>query len=417
MVAVTDIISKRKSRAAVTFEGGLDASFHRWFRLTPSFSPQLVDKWLDRFVDNVSPVLLDPFAGAGTTAIVAKSRGLDSIGVEINPFLAFVGNTCVDWSVSPALLKTDAETAVSYAQALVSEGPIDPEEFALSLGVTLPPIHNVSRWWRDHVLRQIVALRHAIGSADETTASHLRLALGQITYSTANITLGRLQVAFIDRSTHTIEVFDPFLFAVMRMVDDLVTGVPAAPGESKIINADSTRLDSLQDGTIGAVFTSPPYPNRYSYVWNTRPHLYLLEFFTTPKEAAELDRVTIGGTWGSATSSLQKGLIEPSRNVANALGSVLEQLHTESVLMGNYVTKYFNDLDTHIAALKPKLKVGAPVGYVVGNSESKGIMIETHDALASLFSAHGFSNIEQEILRKRNSGAGLTEVTVSALNR
>ncbi|GAA3200626.1 DNA methyltransferase [Microbacterium terregens] len=406
--------SKRSRRAAVTFEGGLDAPFHRWFRLTPSFSPDLVRGWLSKYGITPGQTVLEPFAGAGTTNIVAKELGIDSIGVEINPFLAFVGQTSVDWTPTAQQLRDASARVVATARESVLRGPHDPEAFAAFLGDSLPPIHNVSRWWRDQVLRELVAVRHAINQQDAALANHLKLALAQIVYSTANITLGRLQVAFVNRSHHEIHVFEPFSQMVEKMAADLGISDDFPTATATIHNADSTILDFVEDGSIDAVFTSPPYPNRYSYVWNTRPHLYLLEFISTSKEAAALDMQTIGGTWGSATSRLMKGVVEPRPIVEKAAGAVIERLHEESTLMGNYVTKYFNSMDIQVGAVRPKLRDGAHVGYVVGNSESKGIMVETHEILGEIFLANGFDQVEQDVLRKRNSGVGLTEVTVSA---
>ena len=58
-----------------TFIGGLAAKVHRWFRLTPSFGPDLVQEMLREMETPKSAVLLDPFAGAGTTLIEGKLEG------------------------------------------------------------------------------------------------------------------------------------------------------------------------------------------------------------------------------------------------------------------------------------------------------------------------------------------------------
>ena len=406
---------KTSTSPAITFRGGLSSPFHRWFRLTPSFSPELVAEWLESRSSHVKPGLLDPFSGAGTTAIVAKSIGLDAVATEINPFLAFVGRTCTDWDVRGQTVADSRSDVLRTAEVALRTGARDVEVFADELGVAIPPIHNVQRWWRSDVLRELLALKWAIESQEESVKPFLNLAVAQIVYSSANITLGRLQIAFVDRGNESIEVLEPFSLAVDAMIEDLEAVEGKRSGNVQVSEGDATILDNIEDGSIGAVFTSPPYPNRYSYVWNTRPHLYLLDFFSTAREAAELDIQTIGGTWGSATSMHQKGVRELRPNVANSAGPVIEQLHEASTLMGNYVTKYFNDLDLHLEVLKPKLKPGSPVGYVVGNSETKGIMIETQDILGKLLVEHGFGNVDLNVLRKRNSGAGLTEVTVSAI--
>jgi hypothetical protein len=342
---------------------------------------------------------------------------METTGIEINPFLAFVGRTSLNWSVAGTEVLDGGQSVCEAATELLGSGPRDPLAFVQLIGDTLPPLHNISRWWRDDVLRELLALRYCITKFGGNAQDHLRLALAEIVYSTANITLGRLQLAFVNRSNQSIEVLNPFAAVAARIAEDLKLHLPSQQGISRLYNADSTDLRELPDGSIDALFTSPPYPNRYSYVWNTRPHLYLLEFITTAKEAADLDCRTIGGTWGKATSNLQRSILAPSPNVAFVMGDQLERLRMKSLLMGNYVTKYFNDLDKHLATLKPKLKRGAPVGYVVGNSETKGIMIETHDLLASLLELHGFTDLQQERLRGRNSGFGLIEVTVTAFAR
>lgn len=407
-------VSASSVSSKVTFKGGLSAPFHRWFRLTPSFSPDLVNRWLDDHSKTLRPLLLDPFSGAGTTAIVAKSWGVDAIALEINPFLAFVGQTCTNWQCDADELEEVGREVLSLAATYIEQGSSDIEEFSQEIQVPIPPIHNVNRWWRHDVLRQLLALKKAISSQDAKFQPYLTLSLAEIVYASANITLGRLQIAFVDRSDQPIYVFEPFEEVLGRVVEDLRAVNGLTPASSTVLEGDSTRLEQIEEGSIGGVFTSPPYPNRYSYVWNTRPHLYLLDFFTTPREAAALDVRTIGGTWGTATSMHQKSVHELRPFVEKAAGDVISQLHDKSLLMGNYVSKYFNDLDLHLDSLKPKLIPGSPVGYVVGNSETKGIMVETHDILADLMRQHGFGSLKQEVLRKRNSGAGLTEVTVSA---
>lgn len=399
----------------VTLLGGLDAPFHRWFRLTPSFSPWLVAEWLEAHPPARGGVVLDPFVGAGTTCIVAAELGIPSVGIEINPFLAFVSRVCSDWSVPPATLRARLDDVVSQAQEWLASFPEDPETLADALATKVPVIHNVYRWWRPDVLRELLAIRESSRKLGGDATDHLLLALAQIVYPTANITLGRLQVAFKDRSNDLIQPVALFTEVVEQMIWDL-DRVPQDPGKVTILLGDSRDSPPFRED-IGAVFCSPPYPNRYSYVWNTRPHLYLLELIETARAATDIDLVTIGGTWGTATSNLQKTWIEIRPNVDARLSETLAQLADRSMLMRNYVAKYFNDLDIQLGLLRARIAVGTPIGYVVGNTETKGIMVETQDVLAGLMQDNGFSVTGVEVLRARNSGQGLVEATVSAAAR
>ena len=59
---------------------------HRWFNYKEGFSPILVEKIFNEYKLNKSSVVCDPFCGAGTTVAVAKAKGMNSIGFEVNPF-------------------------------------------------------------------------------------------------------------------------------------------------------------------------------------------------------------------------------------------------------------------------------------------------------------------------------------------
>lgn len=55
------------------------------------FSPQLVEVILSEFCD-VEEIILDPFVGSGTVLYEALRRGIDSIGLEINPAAFILSN-------------------------------------------------------------------------------------------------------------------------------------------------------------------------------------------------------------------------------------------------------------------------------------------------------------------------------------
>lgn len=400
-----------------TFKGGLDAPAHRWFRLTPSFGPSLVDKVLNEFGASTDSVVLDPFTGAGTTQIECKLQGISSFGFEINPFLHFVSSNCVDWGrdykEGCKNLKNIEDHFLQLSEKLRNK---DLELCDLEI----PPIHNVYRWWRKDVLKEMLILKASIDNIckKKTWRDFFRLALaGVLVPDLTNVTLGRLQLFFIDREEDCIEAWPIFKLHCDKMLEDLYN-VSSISAKSSIFHTDAT--NPIVDGEYKAdfVITSPPYPNRYSYVWNTRPHLYLLDFFKAKDEASGLDKKTIGGTWGTATSILNKGIIAPAHDaVDQAASRVVEQIREQDNMMANYVMKYFNMLMMQIVAMAPYLKSGAKVAYVVGNSRSKGVYIETDVILAQIFEGLGYNINNIERFRKRNSGVDLYETIVFATKK
>ena len=81
----------RRGTKTVTFQGKLGLPIHRWYRLTPSFSPHLADDIATHFALGGNDHVLDPFSGVGTVPLCMTRRGIPSCSIEINPYLFFVG--------------------------------------------------------------------------------------------------------------------------------------------------------------------------------------------------------------------------------------------------------------------------------------------------------------------------------------
>ncbi|MCX7047558.1 MAG: DNA methyltransferase, partial [Candidatus Sumerlaeota bacterium] len=65
------------------------APVHRWVPWIAGFSGAFVDSVLAAYLNGrKSAVVLDPFAGVGTTLVQAAMRGYDVVGFEINPYAA-----------------------------------------------------------------------------------------------------------------------------------------------------------------------------------------------------------------------------------------------------------------------------------------------------------------------------------------
>ena len=81
---------ENRSVRAVTFLGKMNLPIHRWYRLTPSFSPSLADDIADHYDLSDHDFVLDPFSGVGTVPLCMKYRSIPACSVELNPYLHFV---------------------------------------------------------------------------------------------------------------------------------------------------------------------------------------------------------------------------------------------------------------------------------------------------------------------------------------
>lgn len=404
-----------------TFKGGLTVPFHRWFRLTPSFAPDLVRTMLQELECLPSELVLDPFSGAGTTILECQLQGIKAIGFEINPLLHFVCTTSLNWDLSSAKLrKALSEVQDHFVANRARLQGKSPEES----GLPIPAIHNVYRWWRPDVLMDLMILKHSIGLTTDLDEKNFLLlaACGVLVPDLTNVTLGRLQLHFIDRSQSIIDVWNTFFQHAISMICDIEKlGGIQWKTRSICHHHDSTVIPlPIKEQKVDVVITSPPYPNRYSYIWNTRPHLYFLDLLTSPKHAADIDKKTIGGTWGTATSCLAKGVIAPEFDcVHDAVTPIANQIRERDNLMANYLIKYFNSLARQIVTMDTVLSSNARVAYVVGCSWLKDVYVETDVLLGKIFDGLGLGFKTERIdrIRQRHSGERLHESIVYAWKR
>jgi hypothetical protein len=403
-----------------TFKSGVSKAVHNWFRLTPSFGPGLVDVILDKLEHKQGQTVMDPFCGASTTLIQCKQKGISSFGFEINPFLHFVGQSCLNWDLDVNAIENALQSVKDdFANKQVIFTGIDVE----LLGIEIPKIHNVFRWWRRDVLKDLLLLKQSIKALNfgQSYKDFFLLALANVLVpDLTNVTLGRLQLHFVNKDNKVMNVFDTFFNQVKIMIDGLtdVQSKNESDIPSILYLTDTTELDGINVHNLAdIVITSPPYPNRYSYVWNTRPHLYFLEIFDNAKQASSLDTKTIGGTWGVATSNLMKGTILPAYDVIDrVVEPIVKRIRENDNLMANYVMKYFNLIAKQIIEMEKVTTNTVKCAYVVGNSEIKGVYVETDTLLAEIFEGLGLNYEVSEIhrFRKRNSGVDLYESIVYA---
>jgi hypothetical protein len=188
---------------------------------------------------------------------------------------------------------------------------------------------------------------------------------------------------------------------------------PIANAQIELADSRSFDLFALKNkARFDLVITSPPYPNRMSYIRELRPYMYWLNFLNDSKEAGELDWQAIGGTWGIATSRLLKW--KPSDAFIPAylkriITAIQESHPVNGELMAKYVHKYFDDMFHHFQNVFTMMRPKGTVHYIIGNSVFYGHLVPAEQIYVDQLKKIGFRNTNLEMLRKRNSKKELVE--------
>lgn len=186
--------------------------------------------------------------------------------------------------------------------------------------------------------------------------------------------------------------------------------------EPTVLLCDARGLTAcLPRNRYSCVVTSPPYPNRMSYIRELRPYMYWLGYLTDGRAAGELDWQAIGGTWGCATSNVAKWQPDDKTGISFAgFSGILAAIHETSPLLSRYVHKYFYDMVLHIEELFAVVRPGGRVHYIVGNSVFYDVLLPVEQIFAALFQSSGFVDVSVRTIRKRTSKKELFEFVVSA---
>ncbi len=386
----------------LTFAHNARHGRHGWLRLTPAYSVRVVRELLDQAPANAR--ILDPFSGSGTTALCAAERGLPALGLELNPFLVWL--TRVKAAPHPA--RVIRRAAAMAEEALCNLG---------SRPAVAPPIHKIERWWSAPVLEWLRGLAGEIESQRPSAARDLLT----VAFLRTMIGLSAASFHHVSMSFKTKDAIDVALEGPRRFVDDVafvLAGARERPrSRATVLEGDARTLAPLGRRRFDRVITSPPYPNRMSYVRELRPYMYWTRHLVQAREAGELDWRAIGGTWGIATSRLKNwertfGQI-PTR-LAHVLTKIRAAHPRNGPLLAAYLDRYFEDAERHLKALHPHVARGGEIHYVVGNSTFYGELVPVEELYAELMETAGFRSAEVVTLRKRNSKRDLYEFRVSA---
>lgn len=403
----------------LTHKGNLKQTRYGWLRLTPAYSVHFVSGLLDQHARNDGAVL-DPFCGTGTTALVCAERGLRCDTADINPFLIWLAEA-----------KTAAYSPEDLQKFTLAADEVDcvlRSSANQTFGV--PPLYQIEKWWDEPTLlsleRLMSAIRERAGIQRSAVGDLLRVAFCRTMIERANVSFGHQSMSFkVDGQAGGLgPLFEPLRDPVADLASTwqesvalVARGARTAVRERpRVLMCDARELTTvLQPDSYTCVITSPPYPNRMSYIRELRPYMYWLGYLTDARQAGELDWQAIGGTWGSATSNVGRWVPPDNRIVPyHGFDDVIREISERSPLLSRYVHKYFYDMMEHIHQIFGVVQPGGVVNYIVGNSKFYDVLLPVEKIYAAMFDASGFENVRVEVIRKRTSKKELFEYVVSA---
>jgi DNA modification methylase len=409
-----------------------DASVHDWYRFVLSFPPHLVRDYLTKFGITSKHTVLDPFCGTGTTLVECKKLGIPSIGIEANPMAYFASHTKIDWSPSCKQLWTHAQRVAEKAtNILENDGYLESLEFQ-SLRKRKNGLFTLDEEKTKLLLRNsisplplhrtLVLLDRLNRSRNLSFINHERLALAKsLVTGISNLTFG--PEVGVGKPKHDVPVVSTWINSVRSIVEDLAVFSDNSVN-SIVHNADSRDIvELLEPKSIDAVITSPPYPNEKDYTRTTRLESVILGLVRNKQDLRNLKQ----GLVRSNTRNVYKhddddvlvadnGEIQriareiEERRIALGKTSGFERLYARVAKL------YFGGMKKHLSELRPALKPGAQLAYVVGDQASYlRILIRTANLLGEIADSLGYEVVRKDLFRTRLATATKTQLNEEVL--
>lgn len=408
----TTTAAKRRSVTSPKRSAPERRGMHAWHAYYAGYSAAFVADILDELKLRPEHVVLDPMNGSGTTTLVAQQRGHLSIGIELNPVMAIIARAKDPAFLDDPVLAQAADVVASQAEKRAYTGSSDEQTAA---------------WIPRAAFEDLKRLDTALVECDEKPSLPLHSRLTEVISNTKTVSGGRtsdfLRAALLvtarnvssaqdsknptwfkpgsGRELPDVPVFELFKGAAKRMVSELQQTFTMRPDARRllIIDADARRLP-IEDDSVDAIVTSPPYLTRIDYAVSTAPELVLLGY-ESAKQLRTLRRSIMGSTcvtggtyelserWGKTCLNLVKRV---RRHPSKASATYYFKMHVQ----------YFRDAEAIVAECLRVLRPGASAVFVVQDSWYKDIHIELdkiYVEMARMLGAASAETFQSEAVR------------------
>ncbi len=344
--------------------------------MVPKMQREMLDVCLAH-LQGTSIHLLDPFAGSGTILVEGMLRGLNVVGIDVNPL---------------AILLCKAKTTILSPSALQDK---TSQLFTRITDHDRTPLHQfngINKWFTNQAISDLSVIRAGIvaedrieyrrffwasfcevvrivsNSRDCTYKLHIKEKDDIDAYDINAINLFRTTLQY------NIDKYNEF-YSELQKRGHLKKGGLSYKGQVKIILSDSIAYLNHSKQKYNLIFTSPPYGDNHTTVSYGQYSIMPLRWInyhdideavdeTLLATLYEIDNQSLGG------KSSNKALTPARRKVikkSETLSVQLKQINNLASQQSNKITAFYSDYDRFLDAVSRKMKPNAISVWTLGN--------------------------------------------------
>ena len=356
--------------------------YQRWYRYKEGFSVKFISKIVEEYQSEEHDVLLDPFAGSGTTIIAANKLGYNGIGFEVNPFSYFLMKV-----KTQEYCESDIKTFVEKYIDIIYELKADKLEKYF-----LPKLSISNKVFQPEAEKYMMSCKEKINKLSEGKVRDL-LFLGWLAcieelsdYRKAGNGLKKRKTVkpiIVGKN----EVISRLLEQYKHMEQDLFV----LPDRSinHIYNKSCINFSNdIGKGIIDGIIFSPPYANCFDYTEIYKLELWFGDFVKSYDELKILRKNSLRSHLNIRYESEIK--VSNQSKLLNDVLSRIQGVELWDKRIPKMISGYFDDMFNVLDNCYDSLKPGGFCAIVVGNSAYGGEIVPTDLILAEYATSIGF---------------------------
>ena len=362
--------------------------------------------------DNTISNVLDPFMGSGTILVEGCLRGLDVIGIDINP-LSFLA---VKVKLQRYAINTLQNKSKDLIKRIQNDSSTDCFEF-----------DNIQKWYKKDIIKSLSKIRRCIMlETDKKYRQLFWVTFAEIAKQADNSRTSTFKLhikeqrRIDDWNYDCIEKFKFKLlenitalkdFKEMQANDICDKKVTVKYGDSLKLLADKR---CFKDGSVDLVITSPPYGDNATTItygqFSVLPLKWIpLEDIDSKKISnsvietlSKIDSDSLGGRNYTVQSIIDSELYSYSQPFSQLYNQLTDAMQIDKA---RKVASFFLDFEKIIASLYKIVKENKFMVFTVGNRHVNKLEVPFDEILETIAEHYGFDvvyDFRRNILKNKN---------------
>lgn len=377
--------------------------------MVPNMQGEIFDIILKH--DNTISNVLDPFMGSGTILVEGYLRGLDVMGVDINP-LSFLA---VKVKLQRYAINTLQNKSKDLINRIQNDSSTDCFEF-----------DNIQKWYKKEIIESLSKIRRCILlEADKKYRQLFWVTFAEIAKQADNSRTSTFklhikeQERIDDWDYDCIEKFKFKLLENITALKDFMEMQPKGTCNKKVAikYGDSLKLladqRSFKAGSVDLVITSPPYGDNATTI--TYGQFSVLPLKWIPLEdidskisncvietLSKIDSDSLGGRNYTVQSILDSELYSYSQPFSKLYNELTDAMQIEKA---RKVASFLLDFEKIIASLHEIVKENKFMVFTVGNRHVNKLEVPFDEILETIAEHYGFDvvyDFRRNILKNKN---------------